>query len=547
MRPATTAKTTKCFGWRGGDRKRRLPSLTSSYHTNTTWRKGKTKVVLIVLILLLAVVVSFNIFTLIVWHHRQQLHTTTNENDNDNEISGAIRHSPSLSTSPPPPSSSSSSSTCAILLFGLPRAFKQYVLPSFIENVVKPNLRYQCDYYMHYYADKVEGRSRSGHGGQINPDDVWLLPQAIHDVVRNTTDASSSGPLPIVSLVNDTNTTFWEIRHNELMKFRNTKILDDDGNLTYKYFPWKEPTYVWPDTLDNMVRQWHSIERVWDHMMSVVEQRKNKKPKMVGYDRVAMMRNDVVYIAPIDIYKIPPAASSRPASAFERKLTKDELIRRAAFGGEVNGGGRGVVPQNKKTIDPAVSMQKSTPILYDYDNQYVVIPNWAKYPINDRYICGPFDAVKIWATERFRLIDEYAAGSGSGVMHSESFLNATVMNIIRNQLQYYIAEDNWVCFLRVRADGAIWIDDCHGSMVGFGGDEESGGDVAAAPGFPGDVMEYVQPFLPPGTSCRKRRLRDKVRIVKELVCKPTGGRGPAVIAAVGQSRRKGFTKRNVAS
>ena len=208
-----------------------------------------------------------------------------------------------------------------------------------------------------------------------------------------------------------------------------------------------------------------------------------------------------------------------------------------------------------------------------------MIPNWAKYPINDRYISGPFDAVKIWATQRFQLIDEYAdaAATGGGVssggdsssdvasspefnvkipppevgrvMHSESFLNATVMNIIRNQLQYYIAEDNWVCFLRVRADGAIWIDDCHGSMVGFGGEEESGSDgsAAAAPGFPGDVMEYVQPFLPPGTSCRKRRFPDKVRIVMELVCKPTGSGGPAVIAASGQTRRKGFTKRRVAS
>mmetsp|Transcript_44528 Transcript_44528/g.107860 ORF Transcript_44528/g.107860 Transcript_44528/m.107860 type:complete len:580 (+) Transcript_44528:174-1913(+) len=579
MRPATTAKTTKCFGWRGGDGTSRFPTPTSSYHTYVTWRMGKIKVTLIVLVLLLAVVVSFNIFTLIVWHHRQQLHTTTHENDNENDISDAIRHLPSLSTTPPQPPPPPSSSTCAILLFGLPRAFKQYVLPSFIENVVKPNLRYQCDYYMHYYADKVEGRSRSGHGGQINPDDVWLLPQAIHDVVRNTTDTSSSGTLPIVSLVNDTNTTFWETRHDELMKFRNTKILDDDGNLTYKYFPWKEPTYVWPDTLDNMVRQWHSIERVWDHMMSVVEQRKNKKPKMVGYDRVAMMRNDVVYIAPIDIYKIPPTASSRPTPASATSSTKDESIRRAAFGGEGKGsGGRGFVVQSKKAIDPVVSTSTSTstPILYDYDNQYVVIPNWAKYPINDRYISGPFNAVRIWATQRFLLIDEYAGGGGGGgvsngsgssgavasssefnvrfpppevgrVMHSESFVNATILNIIRNQFQYYIAEDNWVCFLRVRADGAIWIDDCHGSMVGFGGDEESVSDVGTSPGFPGDVREYVQPFLPPGASCRKRRLRDKVRIVMELVCKPTGGRGPAVVSAAGQTRRKGFTKRNVAS
>ena len=526
MRPSTTAKEIKCFGRCGEDRITKFPPQPSLYSANATWRKGKTKVIFVILALILSGTISINVFTLIVWHHRQQPHIATNENDSDNEISGPIRHLPSIltfpSTPPPPPPSS----TCAILLFGLPRAFKQYVLPSFIENVVKPNLRYKCDYYMHYYADKVEGRSRSGYGGQINPDDVWKLPQAIHDVVKNSTGTTTSGSLPIVSLVNDTNATFWERRHNELMKFRNAKILNDDGNWTYKYFPWKEPTYVWPDTLDNMVRQWHSIERVWDHMISVVEQRrKKKKPRVVGYDRVAMMRNDVIYIAPIDIYKIPPTAA-RQSPVSTKKLTEDEFIRRAAFGDKGNGNGGNVV-ENKKTIDPVVPMPLQTSMLYDYDNQYVVIPNWAKYPINDRYISGPFSAVEVWAAHRFQLIDEYAAAAAGGdrsgaatsssefnvtfpppdvgrVMHSESFLNATVMNIIRNRLQYYIVEDNWVCFLRVRADGAIWIDDCHGSMVGFGGDEESRDHGTTAAGFPGDVMEYVQPFLPPGSSCRKR-------------------------------------------
>jgi hypothetical protein len=33
-------------------------------------------------------------------------------------------------------------STCAILLFGLPRAFRKFVLPSLEKNVIAPNVKY---------------------------------------------------------------------------------------------------------------------------------------------------------------------------------------------------------------------------------------------------------------------------------------------------------------------------------------------------------------------------------------------------------------------
>ena len=90
-------------------------------------------------------------------------------------------------------------------------------------------------------------------------------------------------------------------------------------------------------------------------------------------------------------------------------------------------------------------------------------------------------------------------------MHSETFLNATVLTKIRRSCQVY--EDPWICFLRVRADGAIWIEDCNAEKSGFGG------------GYPGnDIMDRLQPFLPSNTTCRKRRLRDKVRRVQELIC-----------------------------
>ena len=60
--------------------------------------------------------------------------------------------------------------SCAILLFGLPRSFQQYVLPSIRENIIRPNLHYNCDYYIHYYdlGTEKEEAGRSGRGGIIN-------------------------------------------------------------------------------------------------------------------------------------------------------------------------------------------------------------------------------------------------------------------------------------------------------------------------------------------------------------------------------------------
>jgi hypothetical protein len=201
---------------------------------------------------------------------------------------------------------------CAILLFGLPRAFQQYVLPSMITNIIKINAKYGCDYYVHYYhIDREISNGRSGRGGKINPGGIQkLLPSSIHEINQNNT--------VIVSITYDTNETFWKLREKQIMKYRNTR--NKDGTLTY--FPYTEPTYVYPGTIDNIVKQWHSIDAVWNEMNN--QQHKLNK----SYKRVAMMRNDVVYITPIDLYK-------------------------------------------------------------DQASSSVVIPNFAKYPINDRLIIGP--------------------------------------------------------------------------------------------------------------------------------------------------------------
>lgn len=50
-------------------------------------------------------------------------------------------------------------------------------------------------------------------------------------------------------------------------------------------------------TVDNIVKMWHSIEQAWN-LMEAHAEREN-----VRYKRVAMLRSDVVYMTPIDIWE----------------------------------------------------------------------------------------------------------------------------------------------------------------------------------------------------------------------------------------------------
>ena len=128
------------------------------------------------------------------------------------------------------------------------------------------------------------------------------------------------------------------------------------------------------------------------------------------YSRVAMLRSDVVYVTPVDIYEL---------GAHRKK--------------------------------------------WDYNNTEAVIPNFARHPVNDRMMYGPYDAIKIWAAGRFhrlnRHIDhvqKHAPGDG---LHSERFLNYTIFPSIR-QAGVNIQVKQGLCFLRVRADHSVRFSDC---------------------------------------------------------------------------------------
>jgi hypothetical protein len=330
--------------------------------------------------------------------------------------------------------SSSSSPTCAILFFGLPRAFKLYVLPSIIENIIQPNIQNNCDYYFHYFHLESEGKNRGGAGGRIYPQDVYQLQEAVKTAYEeewknnigvqqrmmqgDDTDIPPPPPstfFPHVSITNTTMDEFWTIRGDLIHRYESTL---DDRTGKYLYFPTNSVSWEYPESLHNVIKQWHSIDAVWKDMEYTVShiQQRNNTP----YDRVMMLRNDVAYVTPINVYGV-------------QSDTKEH--------------GR---------------------IVHRYD---VVIPNWANHPINDRMIIGPYNAVEIWATQRFQHVEEhvqkYLPGWG---IHSERYLNYTIFPIIQQQLLELYGEDGTIrkdptmCFLRTRSDGSVWLHDCVGGF-----------------------------------------------------------------------------------
>jgi hypothetical protein len=257
--------------------------------------------------------------------------------------------------------------------------------------VIRPNALYNCDYFVHYYYLTYEKEGRANSGGRLDPDEILLLKQAVHDVSPNS----------IVEFRYDQEQAFWDQYQPLIDRIRT--VNDTDGH--YLYFPWRDKSYLYTLTTDNIVKMWHSIQSAWE-LMTEHETMKSQR-----YDRVAMLRSDVVYMTPIDLFQ----ANRQP-------------LRDGA--------------------------------------KVAVVPAFGRYPVSDRMIIGPRDAVEIWAAQRFdrlethvQFVQERCTGWG---MHSEKFINWTVFPAIR-ETNTTIVEDDFMCFFRARADESVMTNDCEGT------------------------------------------------------------------------------------
>ena len=165
---------------------------------------------------------------------------------------------------------------CALLFFGLPRNFKELCLPSIQKFVLETNPH--CDVFAHSYNVTSMSSERSNeHETPVNIQDLYLLSQ-------NTKLEPEAD--------------FWALRNGSVMEYR-------------KMFPFNH-SWHYPSSMDNMVKQWHSIDQVWQ-LMEQAEQNSGQK-----YDQVGLFRSDVFYANPINIYDgdavIPKFGACRAAN-----------------------------------------------------------------------------------------------------------------------------------------------------------------------------------------------------------------------------------------
>jgi hypothetical protein len=158
--------------------------------------------------------------------------------------------------------------TCALVFFGVPRSFNSTVFPSIQEYILQVNPT--CDVFVYSYNVSVVVGSRMGEqsSGALNIDELDVFRQYF-----------TNKPTSHYELYLDTEDDFQ--RRRNVSYFR-------------QFFP-RPSFWEFPASMDNMIRQWHSIEGGWNLLQEYERKIMNR------YSRVGFFRLDVRYTHPIAI------------------------------------------------------------------------------------------------------------------------------------------------------------------------------------------------------------------------------------------------------
>jgi len=244
---------------------------------------------------------------------------------------------------------------CALLFFGVPRCFKETFL-SIKKNILSINPN--CDIYVHTYnITTLPGNPRNQEKDtSVNVNQVYQL---TNNVTMSTMDEFS--------------------KKHDLKHYR-------------KFFPPKSG-WIYPISMDNMIKQWHSIESVWKFMESTSKsfyKPLNGTQQKYYYNKVGLFRIDQVYLNPINI-------------------------------------SNGIAVKGDFNLDVKKLDEKKN--------------------CNDRLFYGLYNYSKVWATGRFDFVPAYMKSKG-GVnkgLHSETFLYYLTTNKIKPKV-----EAKHICAVRVR-------------------------------------------------------------------------------------------------
>jgi hypothetical protein len=153
--------------------------------------------------------------------------------------------------------------TCALLFFGLVKHFKELALPSIQRNIIEKNQH--CDIFAHTpnvsYVP-TNPRNKEADIVTASPSEVYLLTKNV--------------------------------------------VMDNVDTFYYKRWAFLEHTQLnyhrqWGQCCtshNNMVKQWHSIDKVWNLM----EEHVKNGTGVSHYEQVGLFRLDLYYASPIDIF-----------------------------------------------------------------------------------------------------------------------------------------------------------------------------------------------------------------------------------------------------
>ena len=228
----------------------------SSIALSKTRRKNFTIHSRLLLIIIIAEAVVWQLFASLKLHVEKAVsflsqppRPVTNVSNNSNSSLLSVEVKSSLGVQGATESHRVKKKKCALNFYGLPRSFKTIVLPTIIENIIKVNAPYGCDVFANYHALEFEGEGRSGAGGKVNLHEILELRSAVQNLL----------PAAVVVISHFTEEDFQRDRAEAINKTHTVK--DVKGHPIY--FPWKPlfTGYQFPDTMDNILRMWHSQVR----------------------------------------------------------------------------------------------------------------------------------------------------------------------------------------------------------------------------------------------------------------------------------------------
>ena len=158
---------------------------------------------------------------------------------------------------------------CAILFFGLTKEFTNLVYPSIQRNILEVNGGSDCDIYVHTYNITnvpYNPRSLEVNGSEVHIDEVFTMTENVS----------------LTSMEE-----FWQVR-------------GDFVERTKQYYHKKWGQCCISHT--NMIKQWHSIHKVWE-LMREGERKIMNSADGVYYDQIGMFRLDTYFPTPISIFE----------------------------------------------------------------------------------------------------------------------------------------------------------------------------------------------------------------------------------------------------